>query len=98
MRLYYIYKRTQNLYLRMYSIHIKYAHTFKKLEVKFLLFFHKVIHEKVPDSYVKIKVKNNRVAGCFKGGIKHKCLPSLIHILAIPFPLLSINVNECYLS
>ena len=48
--------------------------------------FHEVIHEKGPAGYVKMKVKNNRVAGCFKGGIKHKCLPGPNPYIGSSFP------------
>jgi len=44
------------------------------------------MHEKGPAGYVKMKVKNNKVAGCFKGGIKHKCLPSSNPYIGSSFP------------
>jgi hypothetical protein len=59
---------------------------FKKLKVQSLLYFCKVICEKEPAGEVKMKVKNDRVAGCFKGGIKHKCLPSPNPYIGSSFP------------
>src|ERR1044071_3390148 len=67
-----------DLYLHLQNAHI--------LKINQNILYCKVIHEKGPAGYVKMKVKNNRVAGCFKGGIKHKCLPSPNPYIGSSFP------------